>query len=81
MSQQQTQNLPQAAPMNNANSSIYSIQQASAQQHYMTSNTLQNTATATAVNNIASNITYKTSLMRTHAGYGNEDSNIEDIHC
>ena len=47
----------------------------------MTSNTLNNTATATAVNNINSNITYKTSLMRTHAGYGHEDSNIEDIHC
>jgi hypothetical protein len=27
-------------------------------------------------------ITYKTSLMRTHAtGYGREDMNIEDIHC
>lgn len=47
----------------------------------MTSQTLQNTATATAANNIASNITYKTSLMRTHAGYGREDMNIEDIHC
>ena len=26
-------------------------------------------------------MTYKTSLMRTHAGYGREDMNIEDIHC
>lgn len=46
----------------------------------MTSQTLQNTASATAANNI-DRMTYKTTLMRTHAGYGREDMNIEDIHC
>jgi len=79
MSQQQA--MPQAAPIVQNTSSIYSIQQASAQHYQMTSTTLQNTATANAANNIASNMTYKTTLMRTHAGYGREDMNIEDIHC
>ena len=45
----------------------------------MTASSLQHTTSAAAVNNIG--ITYKTSLMRTNAGHGREDNNIEDIHC
>ena len=67
--------------MNQNNSSIYSIQQAAQNNYNAITASLQNTATATAANNINSNATYKTYLMRTHAGYGREDMNIEDIHC
>lgn len=72
----------QAAPMMQNPGSNYTLQQATAQLYQgMTTTTLQNTATATVANNIDRNATYKTSLMRTHAGYGREDMNIEDIHC
>lgn len=75
----QQQSMVQAAPINQNPGSNYTLQQASAQQYAgLTTTTLQNTATATAANNIDRNMTYKTSLMRTHA---REDTNIEDIHC